>query len=34
MTDKEYQAQGYDPTKLYTYPEINGNKTMIKLKKQ
>ena len=27
-------AQGYDPTKLYTYPEINEKKTMVNLKKQ
>lgn len=27
-------AQNYDPAKLYTYPEINENKTMIKLIKQ
>lgn len=27
-------AQNYDPTVLYTYPEINEKKTMVKLRKQ
>lgn len=27
-------AHNYDPTVLYTYPEINEKKTMIKLRKQ
>lgn len=27
-------AQNYDPSKLYSYPEINENKTMVKLIKQ
>lgn len=27
-------AQNYDPSKLYTYPEINEKKTIVNLKRQ